>query len=508
MKNSALAGFLSVILTLLAVIMLISAVGFAGKSVNSRNEDLFEIERVTQLSGEYSAISEELSVLRTYKEMSELLADWKDEHKTESSEHRSELAVYTATRSGLLSGMDLVDEYGWVLYLAWDEYRQGRAQFNAALAQNGMTEADIPSDAALDIMEEVFGQLDAGMSNLKENLDALLEMQTAVEALNALNALRQELKEQYDAARSAYDSYKEEFYNALADGGLEQYGLSAETLAELKAACDALEAQFQDLEERIDAISSSLPLEPVLSASLAMIQDLQKRYDELNAQYEQGRAFLQGLRTLRQTLNALNEAEAKLTKSQLEIDLNVYEINRQLEELDEQALELEAERDRLDEDYSGILGLSADTSRIKALENSLNVTGLKLKSRQEIADAVNSGESIAAASDSYVNSLKRKSIENYVMRLFMIACLGIAAFSFFMHLPAAFEKLKSRPYLFITLISGLFFSALAFLISLKYSNVDSYIAIICVVLAFFQLIAIIPQKITLTNAVSDSIDQF
>ena len=135
MKHPALTRVLAIILAVLSLTM--AAAGALGLRQAQKDRRL-TAEDMARLRGrieEYRSVTENLEGTKDYDVLSGLLDERQQAYDKESSEHRSELGMFTATQYGLGAGLEGIDE-AEALFAAYKaQFEQGLAAFQNGLAQ-------------------------------------------------------------------------------------------------------------------------------------------------------------------------------------------------------------------------------------------------------------------------------------------------------------------------------------------------------------------------------------
>ena len=164
MKHPALARIFSIALALLCLIMLLAgAFGISG--ARKDNEDILaDYDRLQGRIEEYNTVTQALKGTISYEEANRTLEELQEQHDSDASQHKNDLALYTATKGGLETGREALWSAQGTLEEAWEQYNAGRAKF------------DEMYDAFIAGKQAVEGNI-AQANALNAQLDGLLALQ-------------------------------------------------------------------------------------------------------------------------------------------------------------------------------------------------------------------------------------------------------------------------------------------------------------------------------------------
>ena len=100
MKHPALARVFSVVLAILALLMLGSGVKGFGKADAEVSERTAFAEKYAQRIETYRQLDEELAHSISYEEAWEELEKLQEQHDSDASQHRTDVAMYSAEKGG------------------------------------------------------------------------------------------------------------------------------------------------------------------------------------------------------------------------------------------------------------------------------------------------------------------------------------------------------------------------------------------------------------------------
>ena len=129
MKHPALTRVFSIVLVVLCLAMLL--VGIAGNRAAAvdRQKGLDSVALLEQRMEDYRTVTLALEGQISYAEASAELDARQTQHNEDSAQHKTDLATYTATRSGLNEGIKALDEAEAALSEGREQYEAGLREF-------------------------------------------------------------------------------------------------------------------------------------------------------------------------------------------------------------------------------------------------------------------------------------------------------------------------------------------------------------------------------------------
>ena len=125
MKHPALTRIFAIALAILCFIMLLAGtLGITGAREDNQ-ADLADYERLQGRIDEYHTVTMALEGTIGYAEAKKILDERQEQHDSDASQHRSDLAMHSATRGGLLTGADALWSAQAQLDEAWEQYYAG-----------------------------------------------------------------------------------------------------------------------------------------------------------------------------------------------------------------------------------------------------------------------------------------------------------------------------------------------------------------------------------------------
>lgn len=555
MRNPTLTRLFAVVLAVLCLTMLLAGLGSVGGALSERRKGRGDLERLNGRIDEYRQILAELEGGDSYQQMNEVLQSRQEKHDERASRHRMDLAIYTATRAGLLSGRLAIAQADQAL-------AQGRAQLEEARAL--FQEQEAAFWAGYEQFQEGKRQLEEARETLELAQSALAGIHAQLDQMGVLSAIlesddenaRQELSvAAYDALLQSLDQATAVYSQVKDQGGLsaeqmqmiaamleeqgvdmswmpEDYasqGISAEALQEMedrvlqetgmtvediRAAIQAqrdliaemdgdtplteeqfaaLQAAYAENRDQVQAILSAM--EQVLGEYEAQVAEAQAQLNEAKAQMDEMEKQLeQGKAALEQGRAAMDEAEEQMNQGEQALAAGRGTLLAKQRELEEQGETLRQEKKELDEETDSLQEQTALVQARKELEEQEASVRLLLLERDEILDRVDGGMDVLAAAEDYAAAYGRELQEAAQGRLWVGALMILGGLAGFAGIPAAFEKTKSRFWLIAPVLLCIGCAAGAEALCRYLGRGDSYSALAVGVFALIQLALVIPKK--------------
>ena len=184
MKHPTLVRVFSIVLTIMCVIMLGGGVSGFGKAAKERDERAAEAQRYEERIETYRQTDEKISGSISYEEAYKVLEELLAEHDDEASQHRTDLAEYSAKKGGYKMAAALIDDAKQQLAEAKDQVASGKQQ---------LAEKEAQLELLTELYENNKGFVADGIStagNGKAECGAeAARLQTVVDKLNALIAV-------------------------------------------------------------------------------------------------------------------------------------------------------------------------------------------------------------------------------------------------------------------------------------------------------------------------------
>ena len=556
MKHPALTRIFSLVLAVLCLTMLLAGIGVVRFAIKNKAAELADHQRLSDRIEEYREIRAGLDGKSSYAEISKKLQEQKEKHEEMASQHRMDLAIYTATQGGIQAGEE-------ALLQAESAFREGKAQYEAGLA--AFLEQEKAFWDGYNQFQEGKKQLQEGRKTLELAESALSGLRAELERSRALAAIlesddenaRQELTvAAYDSLLASLDDAMEVYGTLKSQGGIspEQMqllaqmlaeesgadvselldnvtweGISAESLEELETqvrettgmSVEEIRATIQQQRDEAAQMDAESPISEeefaALQAAYAQSRDLIAQVDglmeeklneyetqlsETKIQLDEAQKQMDAMEpVLEQGKTAILQARAALELAGEQIrmgEASLADGRRQLEEqkaeLAEKEKTLRKEKTELDRQAEEIAELSVQAETLKDLESREKSVRLMLLDRDGIRERTEQGMELLAAADDYAALLLRQIQERFGGRLWVGGLMALAAASGFAGIPAAFEKSKSRFWLIAPVLSCLLCAAGVEALCRYLGRGDSYSALGTGVFALIQLALVIPKK--------------
>ena len=183
MKHPTLVRVFSIVLSIMCVIMLGGGVSGFGKAAKERDERVADAQRYEERIETYRQTDEKLSGSISYEDAYKVLEELLDEHNDEASQHRTDLAEYSAKKGGYEMAAILINDAKAELAEAKDQVAVGKQQ----LAEN-----EAQFKALTELYENNKGLVAQGISTAGDGKkacdDEAARLQAVVDELNALIA--------------------------------------------------------------------------------------------------------------------------------------------------------------------------------------------------------------------------------------------------------------------------------------------------------------------------------
>lgn len=134
MKHPVLARVFAIVLAVLCIVMLLAGVFGLRSAARDRRRAMEDAGRLRDRAVSYADALAALEGGTPYQEIDATLQRHQAEHDKLASKHRSEMALYTATQSGLRSGTYAMDQADAAFAEGKKQYEKGLAAFNKQAA--------------------------------------------------------------------------------------------------------------------------------------------------------------------------------------------------------------------------------------------------------------------------------------------------------------------------------------------------------------------------------------
>ena len=484
MKHGVLARFISILLAVLALICIAAGIFGLRKNAKDAAENLRTLTLLKERKETYLEYSALLKDKPGYAELKEELDEKQSEYDKAQSQHKTDLAEYSATKGGIISGKEQLQE-------AYKTLVAGEALLDEKIA------------AAYEAAEKAAVETVNGKSEIKPLLDAIAQKDTVQNGVDSLNAgiaqaeaAQESLPDTISYLESQIDAKKSEIttkQGEIASEEDEETKKSLETdLASLKAELGTYEAQKTQSEEALQ----SLPAQ--IEALKSQLTEAQAGLDQINQAEASYNAIISAAKTQARAAvdsnSELNAAKEKIRIGYESISLGNWEIDKMQASLPDKEEELDSEIDPLEKEAKELETQWAEADEIKENEKKLSSVKALLMSNDNIKDAVANGEDLIEAAETEISNKAADDKKDYNLRL-IANMLAIAGGVFgILGIPAAFEKLKSRFFLIAPVVLFTLCTACADALSVFLGRGQMYSCLIAAVFGIIQFAVILPKK--------------
>ncbi len=554
LKHPALTRIFSIVLAVLCLTMLLAGLGSGASAIKGRSKSVGDYQRLHDRVEEYRVICDALEGKQSYQEANDALQKLLSEHEEKASQHRVDLAVFTATRGGLQAGEEALAQAESAFLEGKAQYEQGLAEFEKQEAafwegyqqfQDGkkqLAEGRKTLDLAEVALSELRGQINEGRSlaAILESDDENARQELSVEAYDSL-------LQSLDGAVSVYDTLKSqggvspeqmqllakmlaEKTDVDASEVLENVtweGISAESLQEMEdqvvastgMTVDEIRAEIQQQRDSIAEMDEDAPISEEQFALLqaayaqnrgqleAIDSAMSGKLDEYEAELSEARVQMDAAQTqidemepvLEQGKTAIEQARSAmdLAASQMKAgEQGIADGRRQLKEkaaeLAEQEETLRKEKEELDAEAAKLDEKSEEVRNLQELEKRETSVRLMLLERDGIRDLTDQGSELLPAAEAYAESLLEQIGQTWNGRLWIAGLMVLGGLAGFFGIPAAFERTRSRAWLILPVLLSFALAVAAEILCRVQDRGDSYSALAVAVFAAIQLSLVIP----------------
>lgn len=556
MKHPVLTRVFSLILAVLCLTMLGAGLGLIRNAIRTRASEQASYQRLADRVEEYREVHDALSGSLSYEETKAALQEEQEQHQKDASQHRIDLGIYTATRSGLRTGMAALDQADHAFWYGKHKYEQGLALFEEQEKafwegyeqfQQGKKQLEAGRNTVA-LADAALGGLRAQVEQGK-NLAAILESEDENARQEITVAAYDSLLQALDGATEVYDLLLEQdgispeqmqlLAQLLAENsdvnisefldGVSWEGISGDTLRELeeqvrsstgmsveeirariqaeRSRAAEMDAESPITEEQFAAMQAAYAenralLEQVDTAMEAMLSDWEAQLGETKTQLDEAQKQIdalepvmeQGKTAIEQARAALDMAAEQMFAGEQALVDGRRELEAKMKELDEQEEQLRLEKETLDREAETLAEKSDAADALQELERRETSLRLMLLERDEIWERSDQGMELLEAADDYAALLYRQVREHFsaLLRIGCLLILGAAAG--FLQIPSAFEKNKSRFWLIAPVFACLGCAVAAEVLCRLQGRGDSYSALGAAVFALIQLALVIPNQ--------------
>lgn len=540
MKHPALTKVMSAALAVLCLVMIGYGAVKIPTAVENRDRSREAAQNLDEKTANYIRLSEELEASPVdYDEVTDEQAERRDKYDTDNSKHRADVAEYTATKGGTAMGSLALDEAAYALQVGWKQYYAGVNELNEQLGDFAFILDELPDEEQLAELEKLIEQAEADVEKYKgifdemqKKLDELREqgvseitlgeleeiIKELLEEKEELELRRQELEAAYAAAAAdmaLVDSARaelldegeltpEEIYAALEE---QIYELTGKTVDEIIASfedygeeLEEVKAAIEDLIERIEAADGKLEDVTVTLDEIQQgLDEARKLYDEANKRLEELLELYDKVSMLIKGKAMMDEAAESLAEGETEIATAWYQLQQTRAGFADTEERLKKEKEQLIKDYDELGEIDKTVDEYDDLSVRKKAAETALVLYPDIKELTENGEELVTAAQTVRADMERELERVYGGRL-VISILCIAAGLFGMlTLPAAFERIRTYPALYIFAILSLCCAVGAECAGLLLGWGQTYAAIFGAIFALLLILVGGREKITVKS---------
>lgn len=483
MKHPALTSALSVFLAVLCLVQLFAGIYGFKSADEDREENIIKYTRIENRLEKYLNVKEELdSSNLDYDAASESLVSREEQHRSDSSDHRTALSIYTATRSGELQGADALWTAKAAMPEAWRQIELAEAAYNEQAEQ-------------FNTQYEQYMRMKPILDAVMPLLDTILENSSAArEVIANLVEYEEVSDEQYEAANNAYKTVIELIVSFEES---EYYTPIVERAAE--AGID-LEAIFADLKSHSDE-SGDLVRDDVNNLRQETSEAIMNGFDSAISGIEQIKmirenedALIAGKEAIEMAGQAIAEGRKQLEQGEQMIQSSLEMLWYELGKLDDQKIDLEEERVKLLKENEEINALRAEVEYYEDLTKRVKGARNFLLYYSPVQEKYDEGYELVEAAQLAIDEAKTYTEHEYqVRRVFCYAAIAAAVFGLLTVL-GAFEIIKLKNFVFVMslICAAMSLGAEAYFRTLDIDSI--YVTLITSIFAVLLALTVIPQR--------------
>lgn len=462
MKHQALARVFSVVLVILCLVMLLAAVGMLEDTQKDNEAAQRHINKTGEELEEYRTLLEENSGKTEYAQMNDELTQRQEEHDKLSAEHRTELALHSATQGGIEMGIEAMDQ-------ADAQFAAGKRKFEKELANFNAMESAVGS------AKYSFGAL-AGLGSPAGGEDGASRKQALLNAYGAaLGAI-----DSASGALSTLGNYLGADQLGAIAGSVDLGGLRAGVQAGYDGSAAMPEEGYMDEATYAQLVGGYEMLRGSLAAVGQGVAGAMSAFDPMLAE---GRAALD------EAGKQIEQAEKQLYNARAQI---WYEMGK----LEDQSEELKTEKEQLELDSEELAAMEEETRAQKKREERIISLQVGFKMLEGVEDRITAGEKYAEVVESYLADYKADSELEYKGRFLTVILMIASAVLGIIALPAAYEMIRSRFMLIAPVLLCLVCAAAAQYISIALERGMLYSVLGVLIFAAIHLLVVIPKNKT------------
>lgn len=307
MKNAALTRFFSIVLLVMSLVLV--ATGGLGikKDFDDNDKNYRAYEKLVDKTDTYETYSEKIKNSPSYADALEKYEAAEEEYNKAAAEHKTDLAIYTATQGGIREGREQIYAGRKQAYDQIEEKRESAVAQAKQAAEAGIAQAE----ANIDATKSGLDQLEAAVSRAQSVVD---QAQAAYDAIPNDD----EYAEQKAAAQAALESAK----GALKTCS-DQYKQTNELYQQMLYAVNNPEAVIKSAEDQANAAIDDArkmvdeKLQPAFDAIWRYEKDLEEDKAELDEEKAELDKQQKALAKQKEELDELKSDEQKVTSSKV-----------------------------------------------------------------------------------------------------------------------------------------------------------------------------------------------
>ena len=246
MKHPALTRAMAVVLAVLSLVMLLAGFGSLRGARRDRDRGQGDWQRLSGRIDEYELALAQLGSSEPYDDQKKELDREQAEHDQQATEHRMSLATYTATRSGVQTGLEAMNEATYAFYKGKEQYEDGVSALEAQAAA----------------FEEGYRQFQEGQKQLESGR----------QMLNLISQLLGGLRAQSDNARAMAGILDSDDPEAARELSLAAYDGILQSLDSMLSLLDTLKAQNGISPDQIAMLTQLLSEKTDLELDLSQLE--------------------------------------------------------------------------------------------------------------------------------------------------------------------------------------------------------------------------------------------
>lgn len=537
MKHPALTKVMSAALAVLCLVMIGYGAVKIPRAVENRDRSREAAQNLEEKTANYIRLTEELDASPVdYDAVTDEQTERRDKYDSDNSKHKADVAEYTATKGGTAMGSLALDEAAYAIQIGWEQYYAGVEELNKQLGDFAFILDGLPEEEQLAELEKLIEQARSDVDKYKgifdemqEKLDALREqgvseitlgelreiIEELLEEKEELELRRQELETAYAAAAEEMEIVESVRAELAAEGRLtpdEIYEELEERVYELTGkTVDEIVASLEDYGEQLDEIKAAIEelvkrieeADGKLEDVTVTLDEIQQGLDEARKLYDEACENLEELLELYDKLTMLIRAKAMMDQAVEALELGESEIATAWYQLQQTKAgfadtedRLKKEKEQLIKDYDELSEIDRTVDEYDDLAARQKAARTALVLYPDIKVLTEAGEDVTVAAQTVRTNMDAELEREFSGRLgISILCIAAGLFGL-LTLPAAFERMRTYPALYVFAILSLVCAAGAECLGLLLGWGQTYAAIFGALFALLLLLVGSPEKVT------------